>query len=68
MLAASVAVATSISFSINASLWVGAVCYLMIGPIGVALASMPRQSKADPGAAVRSFDLAAASPDPLLTR
>jgi spermidine synthase len=68
VLAASVAVATSISFSINASLWVGATCYLLIGPIGVALASMSRQQKSDSPSAVRSFDLAAANPDPLLTR
>jgi spermidine synthase len=40
VLAASVAVATSIAFSINASLWVGAACYLMVAPAGIALASM----------------------------
>ena len=68
VLAASVAVATSISFSINASLWVGAACYLAIGPIGVALASMPRELKPDSPSAVRSFDRAAANQDPLLSR
>ena len=68
VLAASVAVATSISFSINASLWVGAVCYLLIGPIGIALASLSRAAKSDPSSTARSFDLAAANPDPLLSR
>jgi predicted membrane-bound spermidine synthase len=42
VLAASVAVATSIAFSINASLWVGAVCYLLIAPVGITLASLSR--------------------------
>ena len=43
VLAASIAVATSIAFSINVSLWVGAVCYLAIAPIG---AMLNAQSKA----------------------
>jgi hypothetical protein len=37
VLAASVAVATSIAFSINASLWIGATCYLLLGPLGLML-------------------------------
>jgi hypothetical protein len=45
VLAASVAVATSIAFSINTSLWVGAVCYLLIAPVGIALASLPRAER-----------------------
>ena len=44
VLAASLAVATSIAFSINASLWVGAVCYLLIAPVGIALASLSGRS------------------------
>jgi hypothetical protein len=43
VLAASLAVATSIAFLINTSLWVGAACYLAIGPVGVALASLSRR-------------------------
>ena len=54
VLAASVAVATSISFSINASLWVGAACYLAIGPIGFALAAMSREQKTVSPSAARS--------------
>jgi hypothetical protein len=67
VLAASVAVATSISFSINASLWVGAACYLLIAPLGVALFVMSRDLK-EPSSAVPSFELAAASRGPLLSR
>ena len=37
VLAASVAVATSIAFSINASLWIGAACYLLLGPLSLLL-------------------------------
>jgi SAM-dependent methyltransferase len=37
VLAASVAVATSIAFSINASLWIGATCYLLLGPLSLLL-------------------------------
>ena len=40
VLAASLAVMTSIAFSVNASLWVGAACYLMIAPVGIALLSL----------------------------
>jgi len=43
VLAASLAVATSIAFSINVSLWVGAACYLAIGPVGMALAALSRR-------------------------
>jgi hypothetical protein len=43
VLAAGVAVATSIVFSINISLWVGASCYLLLAPIGFALAGMARR-------------------------
>jgi hypothetical protein len=32
-----VAVATSIAFSINASLWIGATCYLLLGPLSLLL-------------------------------
>jgi hypothetical protein len=44
VLAASLAVATSIAFSINTSLWIGAACYLAIAPVGVALASLSRRT------------------------
>jgi len=37
VMAASMAVIISISYSINASLWIGAVCYLMLGPIALGL-------------------------------
>jgi hypothetical protein len=37
VLAASVAVGTSVAFSINTSLWIGAACYLLIGPAGLLL-------------------------------
>jgi SAM-dependent methyltransferase len=37
VLAASVAVAVSIAFSINASLWIGAACYLLLGPVSLLL-------------------------------
>jgi hypothetical protein len=40
VLAAGTAVATSVAFSINVSLWVGASCYLLLAPIGVALVAM----------------------------
>jgi hypothetical protein len=42
VLAASLAVATSIAFSINLSLWVGGVCYLSIAPIAIGLGSLSR--------------------------
>jgi hypothetical protein len=37
VLAAGAAVGVSIAFSISTSLWVGAACYLILGPIGIAL-------------------------------
>jgi hypothetical protein len=42
VLAAGTAVAVSVAFSINVSLWVGAVCYMLLAPIGAALAAMSR--------------------------
>ena len=36
------AVATSVAFSINVSLWVAASCYMLLAPIGAALAAMSR--------------------------
>jgi spermidine synthase len=44
VLAASLAVAISIAFSINTSLWIGAVCYVLLGPLGIALVSLSRPS------------------------
>ena len=43
VLAAGAAVATSVAFSINVSLWVGAGCYLLLAPIGTALAGIARR-------------------------
>jgi hypothetical protein len=37
VLAASVAVGTSIAFSISVSLWIGAACYFLVGPVGLML-------------------------------
>jgi hypothetical protein len=37
VLAASVAVGTSIAFSINVSLWIGAACYALLAPVAVVL-------------------------------
>ncbi len=37
VLAAGLAVGVSIAFSINASLWIGATCYLLLAPVGFAL-------------------------------
>jgi hypothetical protein len=37
VLAAGLAVATSIALSINVSLWTGAACYLLLGPISLLL-------------------------------
>jgi hypothetical protein len=42
VLAAGTAIATSVAFSINVSLWVGASCYLLLAPIGIALAGTSR--------------------------
>ena len=38
VLAAGLAVAVSIAFSINVTLWLGAICYLLLGPVAVSLA------------------------------
>jgi hypothetical protein len=43
VLAAGTAVATSIAFSINVSLWAGASCYLLVAPIGIALTATARR-------------------------
>jgi hypothetical protein len=40
VLAASVAVGISIAFSINASLWIGAACYVLLVPVAIALRRM----------------------------
>jgi hypothetical protein len=37
VLAAGLAVALSIEFSISATLWLGAACYLLLGPVAVSL-------------------------------
>ena len=37
VLAAGLAVAISIAFSISVTLWLGAACYLLLGPIAVSL-------------------------------
>ncbi|MFL5283832.1 MAG: hypothetical protein ACJ8AW_23275 [Rhodopila sp.] len=37
VLAASIAVGTSIAFSISATLWIGAGCYLLLAPVGLIL-------------------------------
>jgi len=42
VLAAGTAVAISIAFSINVSLWVGATCYVLLAPIGIALVATSR--------------------------
>jgi len=42
VLAAGMAVTTSVAFSINVSLWVAASCYMLLAPIGGALAAMSR--------------------------
>jgi hypothetical protein len=52
VLAAGIAVLTSVAFSINFSLWVGASCYLLLAPIGIALAAMSHQDL--PGSVIAS--------------
>ena len=42
VLAASIAVGVGIAFSINASLWIGAACYLLLAPVSVALLRLGR--------------------------
>jgi hypothetical protein len=60
VLAASIAIATSMAFSINVSLWVGAGCYLLLGPISLALGrgeavgTNPGQLTGDSNPAIRS--------------
>ncbi|MFL6950570.1 MAG: hypothetical protein ACJ8FU_20460, partial [Xanthobacteraceae bacterium] len=52
VLAASIAVAVNIAFSINVSIWLGAACYGLIGVAAIALISLsPRASPTIPGAA-----------------
>jgi len=46
VLAASMAVASSIALSIDLSLWIGAACYILIAPIAIALASQPQGATA----------------------
>ena len=41
VLAASIAVAVSIAFSINVCVWVGAACYLALGIVAVRLMQQP---------------------------
>ena len=49
VLAASVAVALNITFSINVSIWLGAACYVLIGVVAIALMSpSPRHHAIDP--------------------
>jgi hypothetical protein len=57
VLAASVAVGTSIAWSIHATLWIGAGCYLSLAPIGLGLTRLEAardRSHAAPGTARRS--------------
>jgi hypothetical protein len=44
VLAASVAVGVSIAFSISASLWTGAICYLLLAPVALGLIGLSRAS------------------------
>jgi hypothetical protein len=46
VLAAGLAVALSIAFSISVTLWVGAGCYLLLGPVAVMLARPRRRERA----------------------
>ena len=50
VLAASLAVAISIAFSINTGLWIGAVCYLLLIPLGISLAAVPQRPTIDAAA------------------
>ena len=56
VLAASMAVATSIAFSINLSLWIGSACYFLIAPIAILLAALPRRA-AETGFAVAAIGM-----------
>jgi hypothetical protein len=48
VLAASIAVAVNIAFSINASIWIGAACYLLLGAAAIALMTAPPARHAAP--------------------
>jgi hypothetical protein len=61
VLAASIAVATSIAFSISATFWIGAACYLLLGPVSLALWRLA----ADRGAAPRHITPGVATIDPI---
>jgi xanthine/uracil/vitamin C permease (AzgA family) len=54
VLAASIAVAVNIAFSISTSIWLSAICYLLVGAVALALA---RESPAAWGAVAASIDL-----------
>jgi hypothetical protein len=48
VLAASIAVAVNIAFSISTSIWLSAICYLLVGAAALALArESPRQEIPD---------------------
>ena len=59
VLAAGLAVALSIACSITVTLWVGAACYLALGPVVVLLARLRRAERAQ-----RTFALAASATSP----
>ena len=59
VLAAGLAVALSIACSITMTLWVGAACYLALGPVVVLLARLRRAERAQ-----RTFALAASATSP----
>jgi SAM-dependent methyltransferase len=48
VLATSVAVGTSIAFSIHSSLWIGAGCYLLLAPVGLAMTRLGRAYSMNP--------------------
>jgi hypothetical protein len=50
VLAASIAVAISIAFSISTTFWIGATCYLLLGPVSLVLR---RLARGNPGAIAR---------------
>jgi hypothetical protein len=50
VLAASVAVGTSIAFSINTSLWIGAACYLLLAPVSLMLHRLAQRARTLGGA------------------
>src|SRR5262249_25883637 len=56
VLAAGIAVAVNIAFSINVSIWVAAACYLLVGMTGAALLNKKiRHHATDPVIALGSF-------------